>query len=39
MATPYNHAVCEVARRTHRGLVQLDPANLALLQAEVKVAA
>jgi len=37
--TPYNHAVCEVARRTHRGLVRLDPSNLALLQAEVKVAA
>ncbi|MSP96625.1 MAG: 2-dehydropantoate 2-reductase [Betaproteobacteria bacterium] len=37
--TPYNHAVCEVARKTHRGEIKLDPANLALLQAEVKKAA
>jgi 2-dehydropantoate 2-reductase len=33
--TPYNRAVTEVARRTHRGLVRLDPSNLVLLQAEV----
>jgi hypothetical protein len=31
--------VCEIARRTHRGEIKLDPSNLALLQAEVKVAA
>ena len=37
--TPYNHAVCEVARKTHRGEIKLDPSNLALLQAEVKRAA
>ena len=36
IATPYNHAVCEVARKTHRGEIHLDPSNLALLQAEVK---
>jgi len=39
IATPYNHAVCEVARKTHRGEIKLDPSNLALLQAEVKKAA
>lgn len=39
IATPYNHAVCEVARKTHRGEIKLDPSNLALLQAEVKEAA
>lgn len=37
--TPFNHAVCEIARRTHKGQIELDPSNLALLQAEVKVAA
>jgi len=37
--TPYNHAVCEIARRTHRGEIRLDPSNLALLQAEVSVPA
>jgi 2-dehydropantoate 2-reductase len=39
IATPYNHAVCEVARKTHRGEIKLDPSNLALLQAAVKNAA
>ena len=37
IATPYNHAVCEVARKTHHGLIKLDPSNLKLLQAEVKL--
>lgn len=37
--TPYNHAVCEVARQTHKGQIKLDPSNLALLQAGVKNAA
>jgi len=35
IATPYNHSVCEIARKTHKGLITLDSSNLTLLKEGV----